>query len=90
MEGSGEMATLQDESRSFAVDTPAGWGAMNRAPTHRALLQELLDRLFQGVQFREDAGGFLGVDLLAVDADLEGATVAGYECDAIGPLTEGL
>jgi hypothetical protein len=49
-----------------------------------------LDRLLEGVEFRENAGGFLGVDLLAVDADLEGAAVAGDERDAVRPLTEGL
>jgi hypothetical protein len=54
------------------------------------LLEELLDRLFEGIQLREDLGLLLGVDWLAVDADLEGAAVAGDERDAVRPLTEGL
>jgi hypothetical protein len=53
-------------------------------------LDELLDRLLQFVQLGKNLGLPLGIDLLPVDGDLEGAAFAGYQRDAACPLTKGL
>ena len=79
-----EIVVKRDACHALSV-AGAGFTLMNVL-----LLDELLDGLLEVVKFRELLRVPLGVDLLPVDRDLEGATFSRDQLDAVRPLTKGL